>query len=123
MILTSFRRFDYLLISHFLLNLQDLPTVTTNGSASSRPSFVQSNPSTIRFNRVLGNIGAPLHDGLDEFEEDEDVHVMIGRRDAEILEGRRSDAEEYMWSPSIKDIHGIVEECVAGPSRLSAGRV
>ena len=64
-------RFDYLLISHFLLNLQDLSNVTTNDPESSRPSFVRSNPSSIRFSNVLGNIGASLRDGSLEDEEDE----------------------------------------------------
>lgn len=113
-----FPRFDYLLISHFLLNLQNLSNVTTNHSDSSRPSFVRSNPSSIRFDRVLGNIGAPLRDGSLGFGEngDEDVGVVLGQESEEIQEVRRNDEERRAGSGQA--IHEI-EECVAGPQSSS----
>ena len=76
-------RFDYLLISHFLLNLQDLSTVTTNDSDRSRPSFVRSNLSSIRFNRVLGNIGAPLYPPGTSVLDEDDHRELQGDQMAE----------------------------------------
>lgn len=120
--LTTSSRFDYLLISHFLLNLQDLSNVSTNDSDPSRPSFVRSDPSSIRFNNVLGNIGAPLRDGSLGFEdgEDEDVGVMLDQAEAEIQEVRRSNEEGRAGLSPVEAMHGIEEVCVAGPSRLPA---
>lgn len=118
-------RFDYLLISHFLLNLQDLAIVTTNDSDPSRPSFVRSDPPSIRFNNVLGNIGAPLRDGSLGFaeDEDEDAGVIPDEADAEIQEVRRSDEEWRAGTSPAEAMQGIEEECVAGSSRLPAARV
>lgn len=122
-ILTSYPRVDYLLISHFLLNLQDLATVTTNDLDPSRPSFVRSNPSSIRFNSILGNIGAPLRDDCLGFEGDEDEDVILDEAEAEKQEVRRSDEEKCARASFPEALHGIEEECVAGPSCLPAERI
>lgn len=69
-------RFDYLLISHFLLNLQDFTTVLSNAADSdlSRASFDYSSQgrfSSVRFaNNVIGNLGASLRTGAEQ-EDDE----------------------------------------------------
>lgn len=81
-----------------------------NGSDPSRPSFVRSNFSSIRFNRVLGNIGAPLRDGLCEFgeDEDEDEDVILGQDDAEMQEVKDSVEERRTGMSSAE---AIAEEC------------
>lgn len=94
--------------------------MTTNNFDSSRPSFVRSNLSSIRFNRVLGNIGAPLRDGSHEYEEDEDLDVVLDQADAEIMEVRRGDEEGCTGISFTEAMHGIAEESIAGPSRSSA---
>ena len=58
-------RFDYLLISHFLLNLQNMSSVTTNDSDPCQTTLVGTFQS-MRFD-VVGNLGAQLRDPLDEF--------------------------------------------------------
>lgn len=69
-------RFDYLLISHFLLKLQDVSVVTYNSSYLSRSSPAQPDlrqqVSSIRFaaNTLIGDLGAPLRDGLNEDDAD-----------------------------------------------------
>lgn len=65
-------RFNYLLICHFLLNLQDVPNVTIHGANQTLSRSDQGEMSTICFNTVLGNIGAPLRDGTSEDDGDED---------------------------------------------------
>lgn len=99
--------------------------MTANEFDASRPSFVRSNPSPIRFNNILGNIGAPLRDGSLGFEQDEDeeIDVMLDQTEAEIQEVRRSDAERRVGMSSGEAIHNIMEECVVGPGRLSCVRV
>lgn len=99
--------------------------MTINDSDRSRPSFVRSNPSSIRFNNVLGNIGAPLRDGSLGFEGDghEDEDVMLDQAETEIQEVPRSDEEKRAGTSSAKAIHDVADECVAGPSRLPAERV
>lgn len=63
-------RLDYLLISHFLLNLQDISAVTTDDPqrSSSLVHSTGSQISSIRFTRtIIGSLGASLRDGsLDE---------------------------------------------------------
>lgn len=111
-------RFDYLLISHFLLNLQDISNVTTDDPDVSRASFSRSNLSSIRFNRVLGNIGAELRDGSHEFEEDEDVDNILSRVNAETTEVHRSDEEGRAGISSFEASHAVTEEYVAESGRL-----
>lgn len=83
--------------------------MTPNDSEPSRPSFVRSNPSSIRFNNVLGNIGAPLRDGSLGFAEDEDEGVggIFDQAEAEIQEVRRSDEERRAGTPSAEAMHDI----------------
>lgn len=109
-------RLDYLLISHFLLNLQDISTVTSNGSDPSDPSLGRSDQgqvSSIRFaSSIIGNLGAPLRDG--PLEDDEEIDNI----DAEGVETSclsRNNEELYVGS-SLQAV-SIVEENVAGPSR------
>lgn len=96
--------------------------MTTNGTDPSRPSFVRSNPSSIRFNNVLGNIGAPLRDGSLGFggDEDEDVGVMHDETEAEIQEVPRNGEDRRAGLSSTEAMYDVGEECVAGPSRLPA---
>lgn len=73
-----FRRFDYLLISHFLLNLQDISTITFNGSDPSNRTFGRTGQyqvSSIRFaHTIIGNLGASLRDeALEDNDDDNDV--------------------------------------------------
>lgn len=96
--------------------------MTTNDAESSRPSLVCSNPSSIRFNRVLGNIGAPLRVGLLGFEEGEAEEVILDEADAELQEVRRNNEEMRTGMASSEAIDDTAHECVAGPSRSPAVR-
>ena len=91
-ILTLSGRFQYLLTSHFLLNLQDVVTVTVDDSQSSFICSDQGQVSSIRFvDSIIGNLGESLHDGSHEDDEEEDVDSDMG--DAGILEIARDDEE------------------------------
>lgn len=73
-----FHRFDYLLISHFLLNLQH--TVVSSGFSSSQTSFLSSNRgqiSSIYFaDELHDNFGAPHRVGLRNHEVD-NAHIEV----------------------------------------------
>lgn len=62
----SDHRFDYLLISHFLLNLQDVSTVPSGSPCITEPdlSFVLPSQDTARSSRfadaIIGNLGESL---------------------------------------------------------------
>lgn len=69
---------------------------------------------------MLGNIGAPLRDGSFEPEEDEDVDIIRDQQDVDILEKPRDDVEDCSGMASAELSHDVVEECVAGSSRVTA---
>lgn len=113
-------RFNYLLISHFLLNLQGIYTVTSQGSDPSRPSFIRSDPhqvSSIRFaDSIVSSMGAPLRDGSHEDEDNDDMAADGGA----ILEVVRNDEETHVDESSPGTAMDIKEENTAGPSRIRA---
>lgn len=92
------RRFDYLLISHFLLNLQVISTVTSNSSNPSRLSFIRSDQtqvSSIRFaNSIIGNLGAPLRDG--PLEDDDSDRDNIDTEGTELSDLSKNNDEELV---------------------------
>ena len=105
------------MISHFLLNLQDISTVTSSISDLSRPSFVRSDQgqvSSIHFvNSIISSLGMPLRDGpLEDDGEDGDNVV------AEVSESLRNDEELHVGTSML--VADIVEENVAGPSKVLA---
>lgn len=106
--LQSFFRLNYLLVSHFLLNLQDISTGTLNGSTPSRPSFVRSDlrqVSSIRFiNSIVESFGSPLRDRLLEDDADGEITNV---EDVGTLGVSRNDEE--LCAPS-SDSAGISEE-------------
>ena len=90
-------RLNYVLITHFLLNLQDVSTVIddehdTDPSQLSSVRWGGGQLSTIQFqaNTILGNIGAPLRDDGDK---DEDKNEDGGETDTGAM-----DSEEYVSS-------------------------
>lgn len=110
------------MISHFLLNLQDISTVTSNDSDPSRPSFVRSDPgqaSSIRFNSIIGNLGAPVRDG--SHEDNGGGEDMDGMEGAALLDMQQDDEEMRVGIP-LSGSADTREENVAGPSRLAAAR-
>lgn len=113
-------RFDYLLISHFLLNLQDISIMTSDGSDPSRPSFICSNPrqlSSICFaDSIVPSMGAPLRDRSHEDEDNDD----IAADDGAILEVVRNDEEIHVDELSPGIAMDTKEENIAGPSRIRA---
>lgn len=112
-------RFDYILISHFLLDLQDLSVTPTDDSDPSHLSNNRTCVSTIRFNAVLGNIGANLRDKSSNFEDSEDrsVNSMIDLDDFETTEVPRNDEEEGSITSSPNIHPDVAETPLAGPSR------
>lgn len=77
--LTADCSIDYLLISHFILNLQELvirPTDDANNSRSPLTESTQSQMSSIRFD-VVGNFGESLRDGSREDNEDEESEDIV----------------------------------------------
>lgn len=113
--LRSPSRCDAILISHFLLNLQDISTIQTD-SYSSQSSHTLADVTTIKFNAVLGNIGASLRDESGEFEysEDRDADTMLDDKGLETVELRPTDARER---ESISSPELTSDVVVAGPSR------
>ena len=115
-------RIDYLLISHFLLNLQDISIVTSNGADPSRLSFVRSDQghvSSIRFaNSIIGNLGAPLRDeSLGDDDEDGDDTDAGGIEHSD-LSG--NDEELHVGASTLSSMD-VAEENAASPSKISAG--
>ena len=93
----------------------------SNGSDSSRPPFDRSDQgqvSSIRFvSSIIGNLGAPLHDG--SFEDDDEARDNIDVEGVQLPDLSRDDEELHVGiSPLIVD---IVEENVAGPSKIPVG--
>lgn len=113
-------RFDYLLISHFLLNLQDISPGSSREAGPSR-SLVESDQrqlSSIRFARfidsVLGNIGEPLRNGsLGDYDETEDE---LDITDDAAANGVSHDKEETPVNSGSVVLH-VDQVNVAGPSR------
>lgn len=75
-------RLNYLLISHFILNLQEISRTTQDDLDGAHPSFWRSPPaqsyiSSIRFTAAefVGNMGAPLRHGT--LEDGDDVEDDI----------------------------------------------
>ena len=108
------------MISHFLLNLQDISTVTSNGSDPSRPSFVRSDQgqvSSIRFaDSIIRSFGMALRDG--SLNDDEEADDAVAE-DIELTDLQATDEERNIGSSSF--VMDIMEENVAGPSRIPAG--
>lgn len=114
-ILITFCRFDYLLVSHFLLNLEDISATTSEVSDPSQPSSFhasQGQNSSIRFSdSIIGNLGAPLRDGSSG-DEDEIIGLAEDGHTPEALE-------------TIEEIHVKASldradiENLAGPSGVS----
>lgn len=108
------------MISHFLLNLQNISTRISNGSNLSHPSFVRSTQeqvSSIHFvDNVIGNLGASLREGsLDDELHDEDPMDMNGG--TETNASPHVNAEMHVVSSSgAVDI--TEENRIAGPSRV-----
>lgn len=77
---------DYVLISHFILHLQDISNATIVGNYPSCPSFVRSADqeglaSTVQFaNSTIGDFGAPLRGTL----EDEDENMSPAAQSDEV---------------------------------------
>lgn len=118
-------RVDYLLISHFLLNLQDISTVTSNGIGPSQSLGSDQEPiSSIQFvNTIIGNLGQPLRDGLtgdedeDEGEGEEDI---AGIENAGMLNSGLSQPDVNVYDDgSSPGLPMDVKESVAGPSAIS----
>lgn len=78
-------------MSHFLLNLQELSADAIYHSNPSTPSHVRSDVSTIRFNSVLGNIGAPLRNPSDQFDNETDIDVEFESESTEMSEMQRAE--------------------------------
>lgn len=112
-----------MLISHFLINLQEISTVTTDGSNPSRPSFVRStqdHTSSIRFaDIVIGNLGESLRDVSHNHDEDDGVddNGKVTTGDMEMGPPHHKD-EDTPVRASLPGSEDIWEENVAGPSRL-----
>lgn len=81
-----------------MLNLQDLAT-TTNPSHLSFARSDQSQISSIRFNRIIGNLGESLHDGSRENEEDEEDAEQIDEN-AATMKSSQKDEELQVESPA-----------------------
>lgn len=119
-ILTNPRRIDYLLISHFIMNLQDIATTSSRDADSSRPSFVrseQSQVSSIQFDRVVGNLGEFLRDDSRGGEEDEENEEQIDENVA-VMNSSQKDGEMQVESAVFSSGENVCQENVAGPSRF-----
>lgn len=84
--------------------------MTTDDSNPSRLSFSRSAPSSIRFNRVFGNIGAPLRDGSLGFEEDEGEDVVVDEAEEAMQEMRRIDEERHTVLSSTETMHDVAKD-------------
>lgn len=109
-------RADYILISHFLLNLQDLvvrPTDDSDPHSSSSHTYL----TTVRFNKVLGNIGAQLRDKKsDDLEDSVDDSMM----ELSELQSTEEIHHEDVDGPSTLTLHvpqDVGETSIAGSSR------
>ena len=110
------------MISHFILNLQDMPTVTSNSTDPFQPPSANSDPSqlsSVRFNSIFGNLGASLRDG--SHEDDVDEEDVDGMTSIAILDTPQ-DEEEMCVGVSSAGSVDVGEENVAGPSRCAAAR-
>lgn len=74
--------------------------------------------STIRFNPVLGNIGAPLRDGSHEYDDEKDADAEIEGEHTEMLEMKCDEKDSCVDVSVVERAHDLVDECVAGPSRV-----
>lgn len=101
-------RFDYLLISHFLLNLQTISSVTLHGSDLSQRTLGGSDQgkiSSIRFaDSIIGNLGAPLRDG--SFEDDDDDSDDIDIEEPVPSDSSRIDEQHAGVSSLVVDAKG-----------------
>lgn len=103
-------------MSHFLLDLQDITTVISDGPDSSRPSFVSSNrgrASSLHFatNSIIDNLGSPLRGRqLEHNDNDGDAEVFDRLYLCKVNEEGRISALSLV--PIVR------EESIAGPSRI-----
>lgn len=122
-LMTTCGRIDYLLISHFLLNLQSISAGTSDSlEYSSESSFVRSTQgqvSTIHFvNSIIGNLGAPLRDGPLTEDDDEDGD-KIAAESTETPSGlSRDDEELHVGASSPLAPVNIKEEMTVESSKI-----
>lgn len=124
-------RTDYLLISHFLLNLQEISTVESDRSDAFRSSSVrtsQAQVSSVRFaENVIGNLGEPLRDG---WHEDEDEHYDDGNNNESSLDivyaahadTSLRDHEKASLRASLSDSIGVWKEDFVVLSKIPASQ-
>ena len=126
-------RLDYVLISHFLLNLQHIATDGTRDTGISGPTTARSvdgQVSSVRFaDRVIGNLGGSIRDWstadaeIDVDEGEDEVSTSSALSDVE-AGGQPSIVEECILRPTltpppIPNSTQLLNEDIAGPSRLT----
>lgn len=90
----------------------------TDGSDPSQSSHTHADVITVRFNVVLGNIGASLRDDSSiqlEDSEDGTLHPMLDHQDFEVLELQSSEDRAHVGVLAAKRKGKAVED--SGPSR------
>lgn len=93
------------MISHFILNLQDISTTTANGSGS----LPTTQLSSVRFvDSVIGNLGASLRDVSQEDNEDEEI---TDNKDIGLSDLPLGDDETQIGASA-----DVREDNIAGPS-------
>lgn len=97
------------MISHFLLNLQEIAKSTTNGTDPSCLSFVRSERgqlSSIRFNCIIGNLGESLRDGSPEADDDEAEGMFEDAAMSNILQEDEEAKDESAASLRVENVSG-----------------
>lgn len=84
-----------------MLNLQDLAT-TTNPSHLSFARSDHSQMSSIRFDRIIGNLGESLRDGSREDDEDEEDAQQIDENAATMKSSQKDEEMQVESAASLK---------------------
>lgn len=102
-----------MMISHFLLNLQDISNMTTYSSGTSRSE--QNQVSSIQFvNNIIGSLGGSLRDRSHQDDQDDGIEIP---NDLEV--GAPLDDDEKQSVHALPASDRVLKENITGPSRIA----